>query len=100
IRDLIVTGVQTCALPIFVDDDALEVTQCLARDRADRVLDIVTAVVARDDDGDAGQCGFAHDFAGPRKSKSTPWSACSTSLWNRQIGRASCRERGYVSVVA
>ena len=69
--------------PLIVDDDTLEIAQRLARHRADRIADIVTAVVARDDDGKARELRLAHDFAGPRKSKSTPWSACSTSFWKR-----------------
>ncbi len=61
-------------------------------DRADGVADIVTAVVAGDDDRDARELGVGHDFAGPRKSKSTPSSACSTVL-EEQAGIAAAAAR-------
>ena len=43
-----------------VDDHAIEVAEALARDRADRVADIVGAIEAGDDDGDARELGVAH----------------------------------------
>jgi hypothetical protein len=56
----------------IVDDHALELAERLTRDRSDRIVDIVTAIVAGDDDRDFRKPGFAHVLAGPRKSKSTP----------------------------
>src|SRR5690349_23545247 len=72
IRDLYVTGVQTCALPIF-DAEKLLVTSAVLRLRRERPA----------------------WFTGPDST----YAAVPTSN-PHEIGRASCRERVYISVGA
>src|SRR5206468_5384992 len=71
IRDLIVTGVQTCALPIFA-----------------------RAVVFN---GTANS--YEYDGAGNRMSASRS-GVVTRYVLDRKIGRASCRERVWMSVAA
>src|SRR5690606_40772100 len=82
IRDFHVTGVQTCALPIFSDDTVLSL-----------------------DDPALDQALAAHARIGERRLGSTTedrWSrteqagalGAGADVATRQIGRASCRERG------
>src|SRR2546421_4824656 len=75
IRDLIVTGVQTCALPIS------ELTGSARRSpHRGRPLRPLPAFLYR------GHGGRRHDRAPPHRSTAEPRRAS-------QIGRASCRER-------
>src|SRR5256885_16727980 len=72
IRDYKVTGVQTCALPILI---------------------LAVAVI------------FGRDGSGKPTEKQTggpvpPGAASFEEVLNNEIGRASCRERGEISVVA
>src|SRR5688572_32583467 len=80
IRDLTVTGVQTCALPIFVFGAVgtiyLTVTPRLEERLQEQKLDRLQADARTNVDG---RTGFAEGY---------------------EIGRASCRERGEMSVVA
>src|SRR5688572_33500429 len=85
IRDLTVTGVQTCALPIFTDQVRQDQPSRCEEKRARDVLTIdrihladVTVLVALDTDH--------HELSRQRH--------------HLEIGRASCRERGSISVLA
>src|SRR3712207_7897706 len=84
IRDIGVTGVQTCALPIFEVPDSsttdIEATEDLAR----------FTLAARLPQGSSVRL---------IKFLSYGWSS-RRSAAALQIGRASCRERGEISVVA
>src|SRR5690349_23026063 len=79
IRDLYVTGVQTCALPIS------RPTTCWAT--AFTVPSPPAATTTR-------SVAMAASTAEPR---STPGSIRTTSASGREIGRASCRERVEIS---
>src|SRR5437867_7939574 len=78
IRDRTVTGVQTCALPISDEIDVLSATE-----RVEGLEDVRGADVDR-----AARRHQARHRAGHARSR------------ERQIGRASCRERGWAPVVA
>src|SRR5206468_8966131 len=86
IRDLIVTGVQTCALPIshrlHLHLLVIEVAQLRAYRRSSHF--------ARLPDFFQRDSGAVNDWAGPHDDL----------IVFREIGRASCRERGEVWVVA
>src|SRR5690606_40245194 len=88
IRDFHVTGVQTCALPIFL--------QCADGPRAAGAHRSAPARAPRtavSTDGDAGDVHEAGAERGRLVSKSGEWLGCATP----EIGRASCRGRGEVS---
>src|SRR5207237_10771043 len=81
IRDSSVTGVQTCALPI-----------CPARSRsASAVRRDRVPCPCRSASDSAPTCSRQQERAGSRSS--------SPSSDSREIGRASCRERGEIRVV-
>src|SRR5207248_8411963 len=96
IRDRTVTGVQTCALPIFVDDlfvdgpantlGAATVDLLLDRRRVDGFANVLDDHVADrlDPPGFRVDAHACHVHARPRA----------------EIGRASCRERVEISVGA
>src|SRR2546429_2282582 len=79
IRDVAVTGVQTCALPISTTtsrvERLLQILERAGRDRATR--DVVVGITAQHDDRD--------------RPVQRPQSR--EELITGQIGRASCRER-------
>src|SRR5262249_60140788 len=80
IRDWSVTGVQTCALPIYVIVNAA-MRQLFADTRRAARADLPLLVIGETGSGKEGVARAFHRD-GP------------------QIGRASCRERGEMSVVA
>src|SRR5690606_40933160 len=84
IRDFHVTGVQTCALPIFIDDFSRE---CLAT-----VVDnsISGERVARELDRIAERRGFPCMIV---SDNGTELISNAMVKWQQEIGRASCRER-------
>src|SRR5206468_8721119 len=90
IRDLIVTGVQTCALPILV---ALVLGGALFLMflRSDGA-----STWSPDDDDDSG--GGGNDRIGD-KPKTSPSGGIPLpfAVQSDKIGRASCRERGWVA---
>src|SRR2546421_8330552 len=76
IRDLIVTGVQTCALPISIPDFLVKGVSAGARSRPDGAV--------------------LRDRSVARRSPRTAWRRCSrrtSAACSAEIGRASCRER-------
>src|SRR5256884_3566161 len=76
IRDVAVTGVQTCALPIFADATTGKVVRKLTSTASDPHFSSIQFIYS------AG----AWDSASKR-------IAIATVTGGRQIGRASCRER-------
>src|SRR5206468_8975723 len=88
IRDLIVTGVQTCALPISVHVHQLQVLQLVNVDSGEMLgRDGQAVALAHRDEGN-GMVTI---------SASRPPST--KGVDGQEIGRASCRERGEVAVV-
>src|SRR3546814_7521076 len=79
-RCALVTGVQTCALPIFLDDGRLEIDNNIA-ERAMRCVAL-------------GRKNwlFAGSKAGGDRAAAI-YSVIESAKLNGQIGRASCRER-------
>src|SRR2546430_12163398 len=81
IRDLTVTGVQTCALPIC------------STTRLRRILFLIWCAAAS---------RIADQSASPAAARTvkslfangTPWASSNTATPRPKIGRASCRERG------
>src|SRR5207245_7853538 len=90
IRDATVTGVQTCALPIFASIGASGGTIIAT------IITVrgVPGDVDRDDGGDDGAAARAdaRDVRPPRARR-----ARGRRLLLGEIGRASCRESGWVS---
>src|SRR5206468_5712955 len=90
IRDLIVTGVQTCALPILAQDVRPDLGQLrlhwtrLHNRRPEDAEDLRGAICR-------GVADTADD-AGQARDLLKEASGCDSL---REIGRASCRERGY-----
>src|SRR5688572_4929255 len=78
IRDLTVTGVQTCALPISTKAEGIKGEQA-------REWGLVDAIAPR-----SGFDAVVRERALARAAESD----------RPEIGRASCRERGWISVVA
>src|SRR5687767_15292902 len=95
IRDKLVTGVQTCALPISQTEGKL---------LAARLQHLVKLVVV----GGEGDLGALADLqvlpraagAGQPGVKVPEVGRCALRHEAGEIGRASCRERGWISVVA
>src|SRR5256886_7122572 len=83
IRDLTVTGVQTCALPILLTADPA----ILARARVVSLHGLSRDAVRRYEAGGH----WAYEVLAP---------GFKYNMSDIQIGRASCRERGEISVVA
>src|SRR5690606_40789531 len=81
IRDFHVTGVQTCALPIW---------ECHQEEHPGPLPLIISIVISNTPGGWKGPLSF-HDLCDPHPS-AFPGVA--------EIGRASCRERGQISVDA
>src|SRR2546430_13248732 len=79
IRDLTVTGVQTCALPICY---------CVAVEQLARANASLWNVIG----GSAGLCGTAIDIGGPDALRKR-YLPDLLSARKIEIGRASCRER-------
>src|SRR2546429_6711848 len=87
IRDVAVTGVQTCALPILVDSLLRQ-----ARDEFDSVFAASEGmVITLGAPGEAVQAHMPGTRAALRRE---------VQFQAKEIGRASCRERGEISVVA
>src|SRR5688572_26146426 len=88
IRGLTVTGVQTCALPIFEQalDEIHRLPGLILHERAtDRLSQLLCTTSSRPEhDGDEATVGTAGDH--PRPEYPMPNTPA-------QIGRASCRER-------
>src|SRR2546430_3817755 len=93
IRDLTVTGVQTCALPIFPDACPLGAGDDEGR-RRDAAGDVALACC---EDPIGGGCAFLH---GHRRLDYLHAMRRIQAVVASQIGRASCRGRGEISVVA
>src|SRR5207244_4658999 len=99
IRDDLVTGVQTCALPIF--EDGVPVVGHLRRQRDAHVGAAEVEPAAGEGEEVGGTVGVEM-AAGPgaearreaERRRRTPRAAAA------EIGRASCRERGRMRVVA
>src|SRR5206468_5638804 len=93
IRDLIVTGVQTCALPILRH----LVGRSIAGDNPPgwmvRVTRVVRRVVVRPPHADSRTLGKRNR---PRVSVSLLPTEIPVIDLDQQIGRASCRERGWI----
>src|SRR5688572_32737580 len=87
IRDLTVTGVQTCALPIYLADYPCDAH--LARYKGPSVRAFLN--LYREDEGIALRYSICGDCLA---------EVVAAWLPRAQIGRASCRERVYISVVA
>src|SRR5207245_3248217 len=79
IRDATVTGVQTCALPILEDFFRRRSRVMPPNNRKQAMLPTTAEII---DNPIGTACGFAVDIG------------------HAQIGRASCRERVYISGVA
>src|SRR5439155_10683016 len=93
IRDGHVTGVQTCALPIF---PPLAIRRTAHHGRRELYVGwpTVEAIVANKLapgalDHYLGLTGFRSQQTSEREDPGRP-----DNLWNPEIGRASCRERG------
>src|SRR2546423_15586154 len=84
IRDKLVTGVQTCALPIFARQGPLDVVAVGARIPGDQGL--------------GGEQERRGAIAALRRAQLREGVLQRVQL--AEIGRASCRERGEISVVA
>src|SRR5204862_5239000 len=88
IRDLYVTGVQTCALPIFGEAAGVGPVEVVVAEVVDQVA--LEGGQLRDERArEGGSPAFFED------RELEPFD-----VTVREIGRASCRERVYVSVVA
>src|SRR5256885_11890885 len=79
IRDYKVTGVQTCALPIFVDRTPARPFSDIRPDGCGRAAQLTCQAVQL----------FSRKFPGWWRRSRLAWRGPSA----RQIGRASCRER-------
>src|SRR3546814_7331238 len=81
-RCALVTGVQTCALPIFADDDLARLEPVLWLQRADIGL------------GGGFGVGNAGDRVGAQHPRLAPWPAviADRAVIGIAIGRALCRE--------
>src|SRR5205085_6258823 len=93
IRDLTVTGVQTCALPIFRRGQGTPAPPRPARRRSRD---------ARPEVGAAADCNSGTGSPTPDVAHRSA-RACGAVRETRrlgEIGRASCRERGWIWVVA
>src|SRR5205085_7394981 len=90
IRDLTVTGVQTCALPIFADSIVVEIGD----------VDVVPGIDGNArwsaDHGRGGRSVIAA-VSILRIPGNNRCDAGRGYLEHQQIGRASCRERGEIS---
>src|SRR5206468_5635122 len=96
IRDLIVTGVQTCALPICKDGDVVgELSACKAprRDRAVALEETLAVAVPYSEIVDAIR-------GTPELSALLIEVFCDSLREAYKIGRASCRERVASCVVS
>src|SRR5207248_5936075 len=82
IRDRTVTGVQTCALPIFVVSVTADLTK---RIKAGQIVKEIAPIVGG---GGGGRPDFAE--AGGKHPEKIDEMLAATE----EIGRASCRERG------
>src|SRR2546421_9230450 len=78
IRDLIVTGVQTCALPISDVREAIDQLEAMLRDVAEEL---------------AGWRSRAQKAEAELKTRGSPVKHTELESENKEIGRASCRER-------
>src|SRR5206468_8851059 len=96
IRDLIVTGVQTCALPICLESIDMVLRSDTVREQIRPIIERVRAELARKNEALMTWEPIPLTvFAGalPREIRSA-WV-----FVLREIGRASCRERVLVPVV-
>src|SRR5258708_16680751 len=95
IRDDLVTGVQTCALPIWLLTTIVRLRRRCAP--GEREIGVIPAQPhdRREQPGRRDGPRFAEDAPGPHGS--LPEAAQRVP---QQSGRASCRERVYVSLVA
>src|SRR5205085_3794685 len=91
IRDLTVTGVQTCALPISASGEPWL-----------RRFDVATFSHPRYIEIEAPEIESYAERAAPIEPPGVePWATgVLRILFTREIGRASCRERGWLRVVA
>src|SRR5206468_6458887 len=80
IRDLIVTGVQTCALPISVADSSTVSTMRRRLARRDEPVSVTSTMAS-------ASCGTFTSVA-PQENSTWAFTPCLA-----KIGRASCRER-------
>src|SRR5690606_40981218 len=93
IRDFHVTGVQTCALPIFTERRAAEKQQkVLAAELSHRVKNALTVVQALASQT-AAHCSSLEEFQDVFGGRLRAFAKAHSQLIE-QIGRASCRERG------
>src|SRR5205823_9102855 len=96
IRDKLVTGVQTCALPILLEHGSTGLSMA---------FDLPTQLGLDSDDvrsrGEVGRTGVAIDTIDDMRTAfdGIPLDQVSTSMTINEIGRASCRERVSRSVV-
>src|SRR5690606_40296287 len=91
IRDFHVTGVQTCALPISKDYDKHFLNFCIQYDGQEDIAEASKMIARKILTGK-----LTVDDITPQTIKENVYS----SYFIAQIGRASCRERVYISVVA
>src|SRR5260221_2210864 len=92
IRDHCVTGVQTCALPIFQGEE---------RRLLQNIVDFGDTLVRGVMTSRTRVSPKSTMFCSSRRS--SPWmsaSSAAVSVYAWEIGRASCRERGWISVAA
>src|SRR5690606_39938592 len=97
IRDFHVTGVQTCALPISVRSGAV----CRPDDvRLAAVCRLLALFGGAGGLGRAGDLPAAGAPAAVVATAMQPGAAGSRPAGVIEIGRASCRERGWIAVLA
>src|SRR5207249_7673764 len=99
IRDRNVTGVQTCALPIYAARSLFDALQMRLHPAASRVAKLATETPASFVAFDLLASGARDRMAAPQSERRALLEKLFAKL-AAQIGRASCREREWMLVIA
>src|SRR5205807_6409273 len=99
-RDYKVTGVQTCALPILVDTSVIVAWLDRAHSEHKKCRDALELLAGRDQLA-VSSVTYAELAAGARSREGVDeeLKAFERLDLDFEIGRASCRERGWIAVV-